>query len=141
MKKWLIIAAVFVLAVVIGVTIFVVVKFASLDKTAETTVAPAAPEAYAKKHYPEYDITYMPEQKLLILEKKRDFSLDRAPGIYTDDSIYITQVRILAVDILAACDDPEIEVVLRYLSENGEPMYAVSSTGEITRYWEQEKAA
>ena len=142
MKKWLIAAAVFVLIIVVFLTVFIVIKLAPFGAKEEPSSGTAAfPAEYAQKNYPDYQSSYDPEQKLLTLKKQTDFSLASASAIYTDDKTYATQVRLLALDILAACDDPEIEVVLQYVSRDGEPMYSISSTGRIIRYWEEDPAA
>ena len=142
MKKWLIAAVIFVIIIMVAVTVFAVIKLAPLGSKEEAvSEGILSPESYAREHYPDYNVIYDAGQKLLILEKKTDFSMSSASSIYADDDTYTVQVRILALDILDACGDPEIEVLLRYLSKDGEPMYSVSSLGPIVRYWEKDKAA
>ena len=142
MKKWLIAAIVFVIIVMVFVAVFAVIKLAPLSSEKETSSGDIqSPEIYAGQHYPDYKVIYNAEKKLLILEKQTDFSMASASTIYADDDTYAVQVRILALDILDACGDPEIEVLLRYLSEDGKPMYSVSSLGPVVRYWENDKAA
>lgn len=144
MKKLLIFAAIFVILVTIGVSVFAVVKLSSLDGEDEAPQASTLPSneesvkalAYAKQNYPDYTAKYDAKSHVLTLEKTTEFSLKSAQSIYTDSSTYLTQARIFALDIAEACGDAELIVELCYLSKDGERMFSVASDGTVTKYWE-----
>ena len=141
MKKLLIFAVLFVLLVSIGVGIFAVIKIASLGNNDETaTTAPQAVEAtsiaqYVAKNYPDYNAVYDAPSKTLTLKKATDFSLASAQRIYSDHSTYLSQAQFLALDISISCNEPDLVVVLCYLSKDGEPMLSVGSNGAVTKHW------
>ncbi len=144
MKKLLIFAAVFVILVTIGVSVFAVLKLSSLDGEDEAPQASALPAtderidvlAYAQEYYPDYAAKYDAKSHILTLERITEFSIKSAQSIYTDSSTYLTQARIFALDIAEACGDAELIVELCYLSKDGERMFSVASDGTVTKYWE-----
>ena len=144
MKKLLIFAAVFVLLVTIGVTIYAMAELSSVgaeNSTEQTLALPSAGHSsdalrYAQENYTDYTAKYDIESHILTLEKATDFSIRSAESIYTDSTTYLTQARIFALDIADACGDSELIVKLCYLSKDGEPMFSVASDGSVIKYWE-----
>ena len=141
MKKLLVFAVLFVLLVIIGVGIFAVVNILSLSGSNEESpdtsqiVELSSVEQYAAENYPDYKAVYAAESKTLTLEKKTDFSLASAQNIYSDHSTYLSQAQLFALDISIACDEPDLVVVLWYLSKDNEPMLKVASNGVVNKYW------
>ena len=138
MKKMLFFAAFFVFVVTIGVAIYAVINIASVDSN-DATESPKSEisniEQYAAENYPEYDAEYHSQSKTLTLKKQTDFSLQSAPSIYNNPYSYLNQTQIFALDISLACSEPDLIVVLCYVSKDGEPMLSVGSDGTITQHW------
>lgn len=145
MKKLVIFAALFVFLVIIGLSIFIFIKFSSLGdiettQSVDTALYASSVEQYAAEKYPGYTAVYDVQNNILTLQKQTDFSIESAPSVYTDPASYLSQVQILTMDISAMCSEPELTVVLCYLSKDGTPMYSVASNGTVTKYWEKSAA-
>ncbi len=141
MKKLMLFAVLFVILVTIGIAVFVIVKFSSVENEATSVTVSenkdiSAIEQHAKANYPQYHAIYDENSKTLTLQKSTDFSIASAQSIYTDPSTYLNQAQLIALNISTVCDEPELTVVLCYLSKDGEPMLSVASNGKITKYWE-----
>lgn len=144
MKKFMIFAAVFVVLVVLFVGIYLAITFFSLGSNSQSEQVTAASTeslssdvlSYVAENYDEFTAKYDEGSNLLTLYKKTSFSLKSAPSIYTDTSTYLTQAQIFALDISAACAQPELTIVLCYLSKDEEPMLSISSNGTVTKHWE-----
>ena len=140
MKKMLLCASLFVFIVIIGVSVYAVINIASLDSeptgVSDNKNAPLTQiEQYAAENYSEYDAQFDAQSKTLTLKKKTSFSLASASSIYTNPLSYFEQTQIFALDISLACNEPDLIVVLTYLSKDNEPMLSVSSNVEITLHW------
>lgn len=142
MKKLVLFSALFVFFVIIAVGIYAVVHLASLGEDSAATdngtsnhSAICAVEQYAAEKYPDYMTSYDENSKTLTLKKSTDFSIDSAPTVYTNPSSYLSQAQFIALDISYACEEPDLTVVLCYLSKDSEPMLSVASNGKITKHW------
>ncbi len=144
MKKFMVFAAVFVVLIVLFVGIYLAVTFLSLGSdsqaTQDTIEAAELPSSdileYVSQNFPEFTAKYDAAGKILTLYKTTSFSLQSAQSIYTDTSTYLTQAQIFALDISAACAEPELTVILCYLSKDDEPMLSISSDGTVMNHWE-----
>ena len=142
MKKLVLFSALFVFLVIIAVGVYAVINIASLgeSESAESINATeqlklSSVEQYASEKYPDYTASYDPDSTTLTLKKKTDFSLNSASSVYTDPTSYLSQAQFIALDISYACEEPDLTVVLCYLSKDSEPMLSVASNGKITKHW------
>ena len=142
MKKMVLLSILFVLFVTVGVSIYAVINLLSLSSE-EASVSVATNqnanlsliEQYAIENYPDYTAEYNAQSKTLTLKKQTEFSVESAPSIYTDPTSYLSQTQIFALDISLACDEPDLVIVLTYVSKDGEPMLSVGSNGTIIKHW------
>lgn len=119
--------------ILIVVAVIVLVQFGSLS-SADASDEHAQVEAYVAEKYPDYDCVYDEKSGTLALSKTTEFSLASAQSIYSNNDTYPSMVKIIAADVLVACDLEHLTVTLRYLSKDGEPMYEVSSDGTTVVY-------
>lgn len=144
MKKWIIAAVSAVVLILIGLSAFLVVQLVGLaEGTAQETQSPDLPsvEAYAGEHWRDFQCSY--DGKTLVLAQKTDMTYENAcaygGNIYTEElapETYLSQVYSIRADVLANCKTESLEVELSYLSTEGEPIFTVSSTGDIFTCWE-----
>ena len=148
MKKWLIAALLIFLAVLIALGVFLIVRFLSLygsmqtDET-EATAQSADIVAYAKEHWSDYDPVYDPAAGVLTLSKTTAMTYDAAcaygGSVYTDElapETFQQNAASIAFDVAAHCGAPSLSVTLCYRCTDGQPIFTVSSGGEIWTCWE-----
>lgn len=146
MKKWLIAAIAIILVVLITVCVFVCIRFLSIYREAkeETTSGQTlSVEEYAAQKLPEFEREYDKTTNTLTLSRTASLSYADACSlggkVYVDElapETYLEQVRSIDLDITGQCRCGALTVVLRYLSTDGEPIFSVSSEGDIWTCWE-----
>ena len=148
MKKRLIAALLIVLALLIAVGVFLIVRFLSLYSDMQQDVATeteqsADIEAYVKEHWTGYEPSYDPDSCVLTLSKDTAMTYDAAcaygGSVYKDElapETFRTNVAYIAFDIAAHCDVPSLSVTLSYRSTDGKPIFTVGSDGEIWTCWD-----
>lgn len=147
MKKWLIALLVIAVVIIFIVVGFLIVKFVvlaeSTSATAETEAVYEEVEAYAAKSWPGYEQSYDEAAQILTLSHPTTMSYENAcsygGNVYTDElapETYLEQVRTIAVDVIAHCGCPSLNVVLQYTGTEGEPIFTVSSDGTVWTCWE-----
>lgn len=146
MKKWLILAVAIIIVVLLTVGIFLCIRFVSIyreTQAAESTAQSLSVEEYAAQALPEFVCDYDRKANTLTLSRTSSLSYDEACSIgakvYVDElapETYLIQARSIDLDITAQCRVGALTVVLRYLSTDGEPIFTVSSEGDIWTCWE-----
>lgn len=121
------------LLIVLAVLVVVLVQFGTLSSDG-SSADHSRIETYVAEKYPEYDCEYDKKSETLTLTKTTEFSLASAQAIYGENETYPSMVKIIAADLLVACDLDNLTVTLRYLSKDGETMYTVSSDGTAVVY-------
>ena len=148
MKKWLIAALLLLLALLIAGSVFLVVRFLSLygetqqDATQETDKS-ADILAYVNEHWAGYDAVYDPMSRVLTLSKETQLTYDAAcaygGSVYAGElapETYQSDASSIALDVAAHCGTSSLTVTLCYRSTDGEPIFTVSSGGEIWTCWD-----
>lgn len=128
LKKLLLFSALAVVLILVAVAVVIWAQFGSLSSE-DASADRLQIEAYAAEKYPEYECVYDKKSETLTLTKTTEFSIASAQAIYGENETYPSMVKIIAADVLVACDLENLTVTLRYLSKDGEPMYEVSSDG------------
>ena len=146
MKKWLILAVAIVLVILLTVGIFLCIRFVSIYREmqeAESTAQSLSVEEYAAQKLPEFVREYDRKTNTLTLSRVSTLSYEEACSIgakvYVDElapETYLSQARSIDLDITAQCRSGALTVVLCYLSTDGEPIFTVSSEGDIWTCWE-----
>ncbi len=150
MKKWLIAALLLFLAVLIGVSAFLLVRFLSLYNSMQTdaTEEPAQNAdliAYVKEHWSAYEPLYDPAANVLTLSQDTALDYEAAcaygSSVYTDElapETFRQDAASIARDVAARCGVPSLSVTLCYLSSDGKPIFTVSSGGAVWTCWSNE---
>ena len=146
MKKWLIIGVAIILVVLLTAGIFLCIRFVSIyreTQEAESTAQSLSVEEYAAQKLPEFAWEYDRKTNTLTLSRVSSLSYEDACSIggkvYVDElapETYLDQARSIDLDITAQCRSGALTVVLCYLSTDGEPIFTVSSEGDIWTCWE-----
>lgn len=146
MKKWLILAVAIILVVLLTVGVFLCIHFVSLYREAnetESTAKKLSVEEYAAQNLQEFTHEYDKKTNTVTLTRISSLSYDDACSIggrvYVDElapETYLEQVRSIDLDITAQCRSGALTVVLCYLSTDGQPIFTVSSEGDIWTCWE-----
>ena len=146
MKKWLIIGVAIILVVLLTAGIFLCIRFVSLYRETQETETAAdglSVEEYAAQKLPEFAWEYDRKTNTLTLSRVSSLSYEDACSIggkvYVDElapETYLDQARSIDLDITAQCRSGALTVVLCYLSTDGEPIFTVSSEGDIWTCWE-----
>ena len=149
MKKSLIALVLVILALLIGLGVFLVVQFIGLTDSAEPEPVEQDAEAiteYVKEHWPDFDASYDPSEKILTLSQPTKLSYEAAcdygGNIYCDElapESYLPQARSIAIDIMGNCGCSGVNVVLSYESTEGKPVFTVNSNGTVWVCWEDAK--
>lgn len=147
MKKRLIAALLILLALLIAVGVFLIVRFLSLyggmqKEAAQESTRSADVEAYVKEHWPGYEASYDDTTRTLTLSKETQLDYDAAcaygGSVYTDSlapETFRHDAASIALDVSAHCDVPTLSVTLCYLSADGTPIFTVSSSGDVWTCW------
>ncbi|MGN1306333.1 MAG: hypothetical protein ACI4V3_01535 [Faecousia sp.] len=146
MKKWLIIAVAIILVVLLTAGVFLCIRFISIyreTQETESTAQSLSIEEYAAQKLPEFVREYDRKTNTLTLSRVSSLSYEDACSIggkvYVDElapETYLNQARSIDLDITAQCRSGALTVVLCYLSTDGEPIFTVSSEGNIWTCWE-----
>ena len=146
MKKWLILAVAIILVVLLTVGVFLCIRFVSIyreTQETETTAEQYSVEEYAALKLPEFAREYDRKTNTLTLSRVSALSYEDAcsfgGNIYVDElapETYLDQARSIDLDITAQCRSGALTVVLCYLSTDREPIFTVSSEGDIWTCWE-----
>lgn len=146
MKKWLILAVAIILVILLTVGVFLCIRFVSLyreTQETESTAQSLSVEEYAAQKLPEFAREYDRKTNTLTLSRVSSLSYEDACSIggkvYVDElapETYLNQARSIDLDITAQCRSGALTVVLCYLSTDGEPIFTVSSEGDIWTCWE-----
>lgn len=146
MKKWLIIAVAIILVVLLTAGVFLCIRFVSIyreTQETESTAQSLSVEEYAAQKLPEFVREYDRKTNTLTLSRVSSLSYEDACSIggkvYVDElapETYLGQARSIDLDITAQCRSGALTVVLCYLSTDGEPIFTVSSEGDIWTCWE-----
>lgn len=146
MKKWLFLAVAIILVVLLITGVFLCIRFVSVYREAnetESTAQALSVEEYAAQKLPEFAHAYDKSTHTLTLTRLSSLSYEDACSIggkvYVEElapETYLEQVRSIDLDIAAQCRSGALTVVLCYLSTDGEPIFTVSSEGDIWSCWE-----
>ena len=146
MKKWLIIAVAIILVVLLTAGAFLCIRFVSIyreTQETESTAQSLSVAEYATQKLPEFAWEYDRKANTLTLSRVSSLSYEEACSIgakvYVDElapETYLDQARSIDLDITAQCRSGALTVVLCYLSTDGEPIFTVSSEGNIWTCWE-----
>ncbi|MBQ6431734.1 MAG: hypothetical protein IJJ99_07660 [Oscillospiraceae bacterium] len=151
MKKWLIAALLIVLAILIAVSVFLVVRFLAVydetePDTTKETAASSDIAGYAMEQWPDYQISYDPASDVLTLSKETALNYESAcaygGSVYEGElapATFRQDAASIALDVAARCGRPALTVTLCYLSSDGKPIFTVDSGGSVWTCWETEK--
>lgn len=142
MKKPLIVASlVLALALLVGCVVLCV-RFFGLyggDEAGEET--PLAD--YVREHWSMFEASYDEETQELTLKKTAGMTYEKACAygaeVFADElapKTYLSELRSIALDVLARFDCPSLSVTLFYESSDGKTIFSVSSDGTIKTCWE-----
>lgn len=144
MKKWLIAASlILALALIIGCAVLCV-RFIGLYTNAdETTQTDTELASYVREHWSMFDVAYDAETQALTLKKTASMTYEKACNygaqVYSGElapETYLSELRSIALDVLAKFDCPSLSVTLCYESTDGKTIFSVASDGTIQTCWE-----
>ena len=148
MKKWLVAAILIVLAVLIAVSVFLVLRFysiySSLDSSdPEPSTQQTDVEAYIAPLWPAFTCEYSDGSLTMAQTTTISYSgaLSYGKEVYSDDlapETYLSDAVAIAADVASHCG-VSAEVTFRFLSSDGEPIFTVCSDGTIWTCWGAEK--
>ena len=148
MKKWLIAAILVVLAILVAVSIFLILRFYDIYSSMENSDTEAATlqtdvESYIVPLWPSFTCEY--SEGALTMTQATTISytgaLSYGKEVYCDDlapETYLSDAVTIATDIASHCG-VSAEVTFRFLSSDGEPIFTVSSDGTIWTCWGAEE--
>lgn len=148
MKKGLIAAILVVLAILIAVSIFLVLRFYDIYSSMESSDSEAATlqtdvEAYIAPLWPSFTCEY--SEGTLTMTQATTISyagaLSYGKEVYCDDlapETYLSDAVTVAADIGSHCG-ASAKVTFRFVSSDGEPIFTVSSDGTVWTCWGDEK--
>ena len=148
MKKWLIAAVLVVLAILIAVSIFLVLRFYSIYSSMESSDTEAATlqtdvEAYIAPLWPRFTCNYSESPLTMTQATSISYAgaLSYGKEVYCDDlapETYLSDAVTIAADIASHCG-VSAEVTFRFVSSDGEPIFTVCSDGTVWTCWEAEE--
>lgn len=143
MKKSLVLTL-FILALILILCIAgLCVYFLCFHRPAEAETEPStlSVASYAAQQWPDYAADY--SGGVLTLTRQIDMTYEeaclRGSEIYADElapETYLPLVQTIALDVAATCDETPT-VLLRYCSADGQTVFSVSSSGEISTCWSE----
>lgn len=146
MKKWLITAIVLFVVVLFALCVYLGVSLVSIHRQAsgaEASSAVNSVEEYVAEHLQNYDADYAADTQTLTLYRVSTLTYEEAcsfgGSVYADElapETYLDQVYSISMDMIAQCQTEELTVVLCYTATDGEPIFTVSSAGEVWMCWD-----
>lgn len=144
MKKWLIVASlVLALALIVGCVVLCVRFIGLYTNGDETTQTDTGLGDYVREHWSMFDVDYDAEAQALTLKKTVNMTYEMActygAEVYSGElapETYLSEIRSIALDVLAKFDCPSLSVTLCYESTDGKTIFSVASDGTIQTCWE-----
>ena len=141
-KTLLILLPIFAVLLIIAVTACaVLLNFAPVGDSEPTTLADADFLSYVHEQWQLSDTEYA--DGILTVRKSFDITYEQAcklgGNIFTDDlapESYLSLVATLAGDLSSRFGNAPSLVVLRYCSSDGQTIFSVNSSGEISTCWQ-----
>ena len=150
MKKWLIVLIAAVLVALLGLSVWLCVRFIGLY-SGRNEIPDASTEgasdvvSYAQENWPDYQAEYDEAHSLLTLRYPVPISYDDAcsfgQNVYCDENApetYLNEAAMIALAVRSECGAAELHVRLCYDSSDGKTIFYAGSDGAVWACWAEE---